>query len=109
MCGQYHAPAVFTPGKEPVPIVQEAGWASGPVWTGAEDLAPPGFDPWTVQPLGCHYTDYATQLTNACSYIAKLHSDWQLHWGRHGFYKQRSYHFYKMGDMVLIVCAGLLS
>ena len=24
----------FTPGKDPVPIVQEAGWAQGPVWTG---------------------------------------------------------------------------
>jgi len=24
---QRHAPAAFTPGKEPVPIVQEAGWA----------------------------------------------------------------------------------
>jgi len=24
----------FTPGKEPVPIVQEAGWAPGPVWMG---------------------------------------------------------------------------
>jgi len=23
----------FTPRKQPVPIVQEAGWASGPVWT----------------------------------------------------------------------------
>jgi hypothetical protein len=31
-----------TPGKDPVPIVQEAGWASGPVWTGAENLAPTG-------------------------------------------------------------------
>jgi hypothetical protein len=30
------------PGKEPVPIVQEAGWATGPVWTGAENLAPTG-------------------------------------------------------------------
>ena len=27
------------PEKDPVPIVQ-AGWASGPVWTGAENLAP---------------------------------------------------------------------
>jgi len=27
------------PGKDPVPIVQEAGWAPGPVWTGAENLA----------------------------------------------------------------------
>ena len=24
----------FTPGKDPVPIVQEGGWAPGPVWTG---------------------------------------------------------------------------
>jgi hypothetical protein len=30
----------FTPGKDPVPIVQEAGWAPGPVWTGAENLVP---------------------------------------------------------------------
>jgi hypothetical protein len=26
----------FTPGKEPVPIVQKAGWAPGPVWTGGK-------------------------------------------------------------------------
>ena len=32
---------LFTPGKDPVPIVQEAGWAPGPVWTGAENFAPP--------------------------------------------------------------------
>ena len=32
----------FTPGKHPVPIVQEAGWAPGPVWTGAENFAPTG-------------------------------------------------------------------
>ena len=25
--------------KDPVPIVQEAGWAPGPVWTGAENIA----------------------------------------------------------------------
>jgi len=30
---------LFTPGKDPVPIVQEAGWAPGPVRTGAENLA----------------------------------------------------------------------
>jgi hypothetical protein len=32
----------FTPGKDPVHIVQEAGWASGPVWTGAENLSSTG-------------------------------------------------------------------
>jgi hypothetical protein len=31
-----------TLGKDPVPVVQEAGWAPGPVWTGAEILAPTG-------------------------------------------------------------------
>jgi hypothetical protein len=31
-----------TPGKEPVSIVQEAGWTPGPVWTGAINLAPTG-------------------------------------------------------------------
>ena len=30
------------PGKNPVPIVQEAGWAPGAAWTGAENLAPTG-------------------------------------------------------------------
>jgi hypothetical protein len=30
-------PGRFTPGNDPVPIVQEAGWAPGPVWTGASD------------------------------------------------------------------------
>jgi hypothetical protein len=35
VCGQHHAPAaLLPPGKgPPVPIVQEAGWASEPVWT----------------------------------------------------------------------------
>ena len=33
-------PGRFTPGKDPVPVVQEAGWAPGPVSTGAENLAP---------------------------------------------------------------------
>jgi hypothetical protein len=42
---------LFTPGKDPVPIVQKAGKVPGPVFTGAENLAPPGFDPRTVQPV----------------------------------------------------------
>ena len=35
-------PGRLTPGKDPVPIVQEAGWAPRPVWTDAENLAPTG-------------------------------------------------------------------
>jgi hypothetical protein len=46
-----------TSGKHPVPIVQEAGWTPGPVWTGAENLALPGFDPRTVQTVASRYTD----------------------------------------------------
>jgi hypothetical protein len=38
--GGRHAPAAFTPRKDLVPIVQEAGWAPGPVWIGAENLTP---------------------------------------------------------------------
>ena len=30
---QPHAPAASFPEKDPVPILQEAGWAPGPVWT----------------------------------------------------------------------------
>jgi hypothetical protein len=40
--GQHHAPAAFTPGKHPVSTVQEAGWASVPVWIYVENLAPTG-------------------------------------------------------------------
>jgi hypothetical protein len=40
--GQRHAPAAFTPEKDPVPIVQEAGWFSEQVWIGAENLVSTG-------------------------------------------------------------------
>jgi hypothetical protein len=40
--GQHHAVAVLPPRKRPVPAVQEAEWAPGPVWTGVGNLAPTG-------------------------------------------------------------------
>jgi hypothetical protein len=43
--------------REPVPIVQEAGWAPGPVWTDAKNLAALGFDPRSVQHVASRYTD----------------------------------------------------
>jgi len=52
----------FTLGKDPVPIAQETGWAPAPVSTNAENLAPPGFDPRTVQPVASRYTDNAIGL-----------------------------------------------
>ena len=35
-------PGRFTPRKDQVPIVKEAGWAPGPFCTGAENLTPTG-------------------------------------------------------------------
>ena len=49
----------FIPMNEPISIVQEAGWAPEPVWTGTDNLAPRGFEPQTVQPVASPYTDYA--------------------------------------------------
>lgn len=45
-------PDHIIPGKDPVPIVQEAGW------TGVENLVPLGFEPVTVQPVVSCYTSY---------------------------------------------------
>ena len=38
MCGQIYALGTYRWGGYVAPIVQEAGWAPGPVWTGAENL-----------------------------------------------------------------------
>ena len=34
--GKLHSSAASTPGKDPVPILQEAGWAPGTVWMGGK-------------------------------------------------------------------------
>jgi hypothetical protein len=38
--GQHHYPAGLPQERDPVPIVQEAGWEAGPVLTGAGNLVP---------------------------------------------------------------------
>jgi len=40
--GQRHAPAALPPGKTRYQLYRRRGWAVGPVWTGAENLAPIG-------------------------------------------------------------------
>ena len=35
-------PGRFIPGKDPIPIIKEAGWAPAPVWKCAENLTPTG-------------------------------------------------------------------
>jgi len=47
----------FTPGKDPIPIVWEVGWAPGPVWTGAENFAPTGILSLDRPAVASRYTD----------------------------------------------------
>jgi hypothetical protein len=56
--GQHYTPAAL-PGEEPVPVLQEAEWAPGPVWTGGKISFLTGFDTRTVQPVASGYTGYA--------------------------------------------------
>ena len=52
--GKCHA---LPPGNDQVPTVQGAGWAPGPVWTCAKNLAPPpGFEHRTVKLLASRYS-----------------------------------------------------
>ena len=54
MGGQPHAPAASTPGKDPVPIVQEAGCASGR----AENVVPTGIRPRDSPLTLCNFDSY---------------------------------------------------
>jgi hypothetical protein len=45
--------------SDAVPIVEEAGWAPGPVGWVRKISHPPGFDLRTIQPVASRYTDYA--------------------------------------------------
>jgi len=56
-------PGRFTPRKDPVPIVHDAGWDSGPVWMGVKILPPLGFDPQTVQPIAVAVPTIISQST----------------------------------------------
>jgi hypothetical protein len=40
--GQHHVPAAFTSENDPVPNLEEARWASEPVWIGVENFTPTG-------------------------------------------------------------------
>jgi len=59
----------FTPGKEPVPILQEARWDPGPVWTGGKSR--PHRDSIPERPARSRYTDWATGPTAQIQSIHK--------------------------------------
>ena len=54
--GEFNALAAVYLGKDPVPIVQEAGWVPGPVWSGAENFAPTGIRYPDRMPVASCYT-----------------------------------------------------
>ena len=94
--------------KDPVPIVQEAGWVPGLVWTGAENLGPTGIRSldrpahsqlllvcmsrvrdlaapmhlglinWPFVPLASRYNDYATRPTFHAGSFGLLWVYWQF-------------------------------
>jgi hypothetical protein len=55
--------SLSTPGKDPVPILQEAGWAPDPVWTCAENLAHIGIRSLDRPARSQLLTDWATRPT----------------------------------------------
>ena len=76
--GQCHSPANLPRERDPVPIVLEAGWALGTVWTGAENLAPPtGFNPWTIQPIASRYTNYVIPAHHEkCNFFCEMNDQY---------------------------------
>ena len=65
----------FTPGKDPVPILQEAGWAPGSVYTGGKsrphrDSIPDS--PARIQPL--YWLSYRAHIINIKGRNVLLHS-----------------------------------
>ena len=65
--GRPHAPSTSTPGKDPVPILLEAGWSPGPVWTGVKSR--PHRDSIPDRPArsqSLHRLSYRAHTTNTC-------------------------------------------
>ena len=73
--GQLHAPAVLYTGEDPVPIVMKAGWAPGPVCTGAENLAHTGirFPDCPARSQSLYQLRYQAYKTKSCT-SANIHT-----------------------------------
>jgi hypothetical protein len=74
------------PGKSPVPILQEVGWAPEPVWTQRlEEKSSASVGDWNpaIQLVVRHYTDWTTRLTYCICYLLweTRYMRWQIHTG----------------------------
>jgi len=58
----------FSAGKDPVPILQEAGWATGPVWTGGKSR--PHRDSIPDRPARSQWPDKEVEIKNITVYVS---------------------------------------
>ena len=65
--GQRHAPAALSPGKTRYPLYRRLGEPQGRSGWMRKISPPPGFGPWTAQPVASRYTDWA---------IPAAHTNW---------------------------------
>ena len=66
--------AASTPGKDLVPIVQEAGWAPGPVWTGGKSR--PHGDSIPNRPARSHSLYRLSYPAHVVGIVNKLRAAW---------------------------------
>jgi len=59
---------LFTPRKDPVPILQETGWATRPVWKGGKSR-PHRIRSRAVQPLVSRYIEWSSRPTHTHTYV----------------------------------------
>ena len=71
VCDQKHPPGALSPGKNTVPFIQESGWASGPAWTGMENLIPNNI--WSPNSPAAEEIKSWLNSGNACH-----HSVWNI-------------------------------
>ena len=66
---------------DPVPIVQEAGWAPGPSWMGMENLAPPPLpnEIWSLDQPAQSESPYKTMLSWPTILCCATHKDKSCH------------------------------
>ena len=67
----------FTPGKDPVPIFQEAGWAPRPIWTGGKSH--PHWDSIPDRPA-CSQSLYRLSYPAQCCQVHEILITWHVNY-----------------------------
>ena len=67
--GQRHAPAALPPGKTQYLLHMRLSGPQARSGRVRKVSPPPGFDPWTVQPITSRYTDWAVAVYRIAAYI----------------------------------------